>query len=86
MTLEIKFLARCKAFSGTGVREHGIWIDAAGAVRVYDDVAKHYTLVHSLSPRAIARLRAKALVKAEKYRNVWHAGQSDRRSYPSEES
>ncbi len=54
---------RCKAFSGEGVRENRVMVDEDGTVRVWDSVAGHYTLCHSLSPdsqRRIARLAAEA--------------------------
>jgi hypothetical protein len=53
----IKKVVRCKAFAGEGVREHRVEIDAAGAVRVWDSVAGHYTTCHSLSASAIRRIR-----------------------------
>ena len=48
---------RAKAFSGEGVREHRLAVDGDGTVRVWDSVAGHYTLCHSLSGAAIARAR-----------------------------
>ena len=54
---------RCKAFSGEGVRTHRVMVDEDGTVRVWDSVAGHYTVCHSLSPRSqrrIARLAAEA--------------------------
>jgi hypothetical protein len=57
---------RCKAFSGQGVREHRVMVDAdrvdgqtvtRGRVRVWDDVAGHFTVCHSLSESAIRRIR-----------------------------
>ena len=38
----------------------------SGVVRVYDDVAGHYTTCHALSPRTQARLRRLARVEAER--------------------
>lgn len=51
-----------KAFSADGVRENRVSVDSAGIVRVYDDVAGHYTVVHSLSAGAESRIRRMAEV------------------------
>lgn len=48
---------RAKAFSGRGIEEVRCTVDAAGTVRVYDDVAGYYTTCHSLSESAIRRIR-----------------------------
>jgi len=48
-------LARAKAFAGEGVREHRMLVDDVN-VRVWDDVAGYYTLVHRLSPAAVKRI------------------------------
>lgn len=47
---------RTKAFSGEGVREHKVMVEA-DALRVWDAVAGHYTLVHSISPASERRIR-----------------------------
>jgi hypothetical protein len=47
---------RARAFGGK-LENIRCMVDADGAVRVYDSVAGHYTLVHSLSKSAIARIR-----------------------------
>ena len=47
---------RAKAFSGEGVREHRVRVDADGTVRVWDSVAGHYTMCHSLSKGAERRI------------------------------
>ena len=47
--------ARAKAFSGEGVREHRMLVDDV-SVRVWDSVAGHYTLRHSLSDAAVRRI------------------------------
>lgn len=60
--------ARAKAFSNEGVREHRFAIDpdvilpmsgqrVPGLIRVWDDVAGHYTTCHSLSESAKQRIR-----------------------------
>lgn len=53
---DVRFIARCKAFSGEGVREHKIMVTADCQVRVWDDVAGHYTICNSLSDGAQKRL------------------------------
>jgi len=35
-------------------------VEADGTVRVWDSVAGHYTACHSLTPRQIANIKAKA--------------------------
>jgi len=66
ITADRHLTIRAKAFSGEGVRTHRVMVQAdtvdgqevtRGAVLVWDDVAGHYTRCHSLSPRAIARIR-----------------------------
>ncbi len=57
---DVRFVARAKAFSGEGVREHKIKVDGDGTVRVWDSVAGHYTVCHSLSDGAQRRLVAEA--------------------------
>lgn len=52
----MEFTARAKAFSSEGVREHRFLVDGA-TVRVWDNVAGHYTTCHSLGESAIRRLR-----------------------------
>lgn len=47
---------RCKAFSYEGIRYNRISIEGHD-VRVWDDVAGHYTSCHILSIRQIARAR-----------------------------
>lgn len=59
---ESELTVRCKAFSADGVRENRVSVDSAGIVRVYDDVAGHYTVVHSLSAGAESRIRRMAQV------------------------
>jgi len=68
ITADRYITARCKAFSGQGVREHRISIEAdtvhpitrvvtRGAIRVWDDVAGHMTTCHCLSEATQRRLR-----------------------------
>ena len=60
--------ARAKAFGGEGIRTHRFAVDpdttlpmtgqrVPGLVRVWDDVAGHYTACHSLSASATRRIR-----------------------------
>jgi hypothetical protein len=50
------FTARAKFFGGEGVTTKKVKVDADGAVRVWDSVAGHYTLCHSLSAAAAKRI------------------------------
>lgn len=54
---QTRFTTRCRAFSGEGVREHRILIEADGSVLVWDEVAGSYTRCHALSAGQQARLR-----------------------------
>lgn len=51
---------RCRAFSGEGARRHRVSVDRLGLVRVYDDVAMHFTILHSLSLATMRRIRRMA--------------------------
>ncbi len=48
--------ARCKAFTGEGVREHQIMVDHDNTVLVWDSVAEYFTSCHALSDRQQNRL------------------------------
>ena len=48
---------RAKSFSGFGVQTVRCQVDQDGTVRVYDDVAGHYTACHILSASAQRRIR-----------------------------
>lgn len=48
--------ARAKAFDGYPIGAHRFEIDG-DEIRVWDSVAGHYTLCHSLSPSAQRRIR-----------------------------
>jgi hypothetical protein len=50
-------MVRVKAFSGQGRREHKLSVSPDGTVRVWDDVAGHYTTCHSLSAATQSRVR-----------------------------
>lgn len=52
--------ARCRAFSGEGIRWYRIAVSSDGTVRVWDAASKHYTTCHALSAAAQARLRRQA--------------------------
>lgn len=67
ITAERFLTIRCKAFSGQGVRNHRVHVEAdmidsdivtRGNVRVWDDIAGHFTLCHALSDRTIKKIRA----------------------------
>lgn len=51
------FKMHCKPFSCEPRSENRIWIDTKNCVRVYDNVARHYTTVHSLSKSELAQAR-----------------------------
>jgi hypothetical protein len=57
MTTTVKIEARARAFCGEGVRTHKFEVEPDGTVLVWDSVAGHYTLCHSLSDSAQARIR-----------------------------
>jgi len=48
---------RAKAFAGQGIQEHRCSVDDDGTVRVWDSVAGHYTICHSLGQSAQRRAR-----------------------------
>lgn len=52
-----KVLARARAFTNQGIREHCFSVDAGGTVRVYDSAADHYTTCHCMSKKTQARIR-----------------------------
>lgn len=52
-------IARAKAFSGEGVRSHKFSVSPDNTVRVWDDVAGHYTTCHCLSAAAMRRIAGK---------------------------
>lgn len=52
---QVEMTIRAKAFSGEGVRQHRVMVDDAN-VRVYDSVAGHFTLRHSLSKKTVAKI------------------------------
>ncbi len=59
--LEQVVTIRARAFDEEGIRAHRCTVDADGSVRVWDDVAKHYTLCHFLSEGAQQLARNKAV-------------------------
>lgn len=59
-TIEIE--AKVKAFScESSPRVHRLSISSDGNVRVWDDVADHYTTVHAMSTATQARIRKLAI-------------------------
>jgi hypothetical protein len=50
---------RARAFGGR-LEQIRVMVDPTGTVRVYDDVAGHYTTCHSLSTRDLSRARKAA--------------------------
>lgn len=61
---ESEITIRCRAFSAEGVRENCVRVASDGTVRVYDDVAGHYTTLHALSASAERRIRKMAEVSS----------------------
>ena len=54
--------ARAKAFSGYPMQTYRFRVDLGdGSVSVYDSVAGHYTVAHSLTKSAIKRIRELAV-------------------------
>jgi len=47
---------RCRAFSGQPTRTHRVMVEQDGMVRVWDEVAGHYTTCHALSHATIRRI------------------------------
>jgi len=45
-----------QAFTGDGARVHGMLVDEGGELRVWDEIAGHWTVCHSLSEGAIRRI------------------------------
>ena len=57
--ITFEFIARVKAFSGEKVCKNKIQIHA-GVIRVWDDVAGHYTRCHNIDPVAQLSLLRRA--------------------------
>lgn len=55
MSKQIELTVKAKAFSGEGARTHRVLVNDK-TVRVYDPVAGHYTVCHSLSASAQRRI------------------------------
>ena len=54
---EVKLSAKARAFRAEGIRKHRFVVDLSdNSVRVWDSVAGYYTICHSLSKSAQARL------------------------------
>jgi len=51
---------RCVAFPGHRRTNYAVAIDAAGNVRVWDDVAGHFTTCHILTDEQKAAIKTKA--------------------------
>ena len=49
--------ARVKAFTGQSRRNHKLSVSPDGTVRVWDDVAGHYTSCHCMSDADLSRVR-----------------------------
>ena len=69
MTSEISLTARARCFRGTtggpGILDtFRFTVQSDGTVRVYDDVAKHYTLHHGMTQREESRIRNLAIREA----------------------
>lgn len=53
---EIKGQAKARFFSRGPIETRKVLVESDNTVRVWDDVAGHYTMCHSLSPRTQARI------------------------------
>lgn len=49
---------RCKAFAGGKVAIQKIQVDDKGVIRVWDEIAGHYTTCHSLTNKTIGRINS----------------------------
>lgn len=56
----IEFRTRGRFFKAEGITEEMVRVDTDGSVSVWDSVAGHFTLVHSLSEPGKTRIRNKA--------------------------
>lgn len=77
------FRANATAFSG----QEGSWkflVETDGTVRIYDDVAGHYTIHHGMTPRAEARVRniARRMDSQQQERNIQSTTQMMSRRLP----
>lgn len=57
MNTATKVTTKAKAFSGEKAKEYSFEVDSNGTVRVWDEVAGHYTTVHALSQSEQDRIR-----------------------------
>ena len=55
----IDTIVRCKPFSAFPMAEYSVRVDADDSVRVWDDIAGHYTRCHSLSVASQRRIARK---------------------------
>ncbi len=60
LTRDVFVTIRARAFTGAAVDAHRCMVSPDGSVRVFDDIASHYTLLHVLSPRAVRKARKAA--------------------------
>jgi len=65
MTSEKFVKTRAKAFDGETIRSYRFAVESNGTVRVWDEVAGHYTTCHSLAKSAIRRIQKLARTKLE---------------------
>lgn len=61
ITVDRYITVRAQAFAGECVRKHRVLVCADGQVKVWDEVAGHFTSCHSLTVSAIRRIRALTL-------------------------
>lgn len=55
-SMSITIMVRCAPWTGRPAARHRVAVEADGTVRVWDPVAHHYTVCHSLSRRTEARI------------------------------
>lgn len=61
LNVEFELNYRCRAFSGAKIGDHRMLVSKGLTVRVWDPIAGHYTLCHSISRRNLAHIVAKAV-------------------------
>jgi hypothetical protein len=58
--MDTKLTVRARFFSRLPIETRDVLVDEDGTIRVWDDVAGHYTVCHSLTRSAARRVRRMA--------------------------
>lgn len=53
----IEITAKARAFTGYPIQKHRFAVEPDGTVRVFDDIARHFTNLHGLTQSATRRIR-----------------------------